>query len=451
MEFHDGDLSPWRLLEGAVAVYTLSSQMGFEAILAGHRPRVFGTPFYAGWGLTEDEPPLPRRGRRLTRAQLCAAALILYPAWYDPYRDRLCEVEDVIAALEAQARAWREDRAGWIASGMRLWKRRTLQGFFGKQKALRFEDDVAKAAARAESEGRGHMVWASKAPAEGDFARLEDGFLRSRGLGAALVPPLSLVLDRAGIYYDPSRPSDLEGLIAGSHRLRNDELQRSEKLVRDLISLNLSKYNLSGERPTLPEGHRILVPGQVEDDASILSGAGAIRTNAALLARVRAENPDAVILYKPHPDVQAGLRAGTVADAGRWADMVLTEAPIAPLLDQVQEVWTMTSLTGFEALLRGCRVTVLGAPFYAGWGLTRDLGPVPERRLSGPRPTLYGLVHAVLIAYPRYRDPVTGLPCPVEVIVDRLRDATVPPPGPTNRALSKLQGLFATRADLWRR
>ena len=41
---------------------------------------------------------------------------------------------------------------------------------------------------------------------------LEDGFLRSRGLGADLVPPLALVADRAGIYYDPSRPSDIERL-----------------------------------------------------------------------------------------------------------------------------------------------------------------------------------------------------------------------------------------------
>ncbi|MEY8842226.1 capsular polysaccharide biosynthesis protein, partial [Cribrihabitans sp. XS_ASV171] len=76
------NVSPRALLEGAVGVYTLSSQMGFEAILAGHKPRVFGQPFYAGWGLTLDEHPVPRRERRLTRAQLLAAAMILYPVWY---------------------------------------------------------------------------------------------------------------------------------------------------------------------------------------------------------------------------------------------------------------------------------------------------------------------------------------------------------------------------------
>ena len=106
-------VSPWVLLEGAVAVYTVSSQMGFEAILAGHRPRVFGQPFYAGWGLSADENPVARRTRKLTRAQLFAAAMILYPTWYDPYRDRLCQLEDAIDALEAEARAL-AGRSRWL-------------------------------------------------------------------------------------------------------------------------------------------------------------------------------------------------------------------------------------------------------------------------------------------------------------------------------------------------
>jgi capsular polysaccharide export protein len=38
------------------------------------------------------------------------------------------------------------------------------------------------------------------------------------------------------------------------------------------------------------------------------------------------------------------------------------------LINQVNEVWTMTSLLGFEALIRGKSVTCLGLPFYCGWG-----------------------------------------------------------------------------------
>ncbi|UWQ31690.1 capsular polysaccharide biosynthesis protein [Leisingera sp. M527] len=439
-----GSVSPWALLEGAVGVYTVSSQLGFEAILAGHKPRVFGQPFYAGWGLSIDDAPPPRRQRRLTRAQLFAAAMILYPKWYDPFRDELCGLETVLDNLEARVRAWRDDHPGWAASGMRMWKRKPLQKFFGAGTRVLFTEDPAKA----QASGRKRMVWAGKADAAHDGAvRVEDGFLRSRGLGAELVPPLSLVADRQGIYYDPRQPSDLDTLIARRVEMTQAEALRAEHLVRSLVQDGVSKYNLGGTAPALPQGHRILVPGQVEDDASILCGAGAVKTNLDLLHAVRQANPGAVIVYKPHPDVEAGLRKGQVAAEG-LADAVASHADPMALLAEVQEVWTMTSLLGFEALLRGVPVTTLGTPFYAGWGLTADLAPAPAWRQA--RVTLLGLAHAALIDYPRYFDPVTAQPCPVEVAVMRLRQGHLPHPGLSNRLLSKLQGLFTTYVHLWR-
>ena len=446
-------VSPWALLDGAVGVYTVSSQLGFEAIFAGHKPHVFGQPFYAGWGLTDDRNPraLPRRGRTLSRAQLFAGAMILYPTWYDPYRDRLCQIEQVIDTLAAQTRAWRDDQSGWIASGMRLWKRKPLQGFFGQSgKRVIFRDPPSAAQALAARMGRRHMIWAAKADPETTATRVEDGFLRSKGLGADLVPPLSLVCDDLGIYYDPARPSRLERLIAKRATLRPDQEARAQALIQMLTKAGLSKYNLGGSMPDLPAGHRILVPGQVEDDASIRLGAGQITTNLALLQTVRAENPDAVILYKPHPDVEAGLRPGAIdpKDIESLADMALPGADPALLLQNVQEVWTMTSLLGFEALLRGVPVTTTGAPFYAGWGLTQDVGNIPTRRDA--RPKLAGLVHATLIDYPRYRDPATGLPCPVEIAALRLAHGPTPRRGAANRVLSKLQGLLASQSWLWR-
>lgn len=236
-------ISPWTLLEGAISVYTLSSQMGFEAILSGHKPRVFGQPFYAGWGLTQDETPLPNRRRNLTRAQLFAAAMLLYPKWYDPYHDRLCELETVLDTLEAQVRNWRQDRHGWNASGMRLWKRRHLQAMFGRVHKVRFVSDLA---ARTD---RPQLVWASQNQDADGVVRVEDGFLRSRGLGAQLVPPLSLVADDVGIYYDPTRPSRLENLISAREILRPDQERRAEQLIARLTSLGLSKYNTGGAVP----------------------------------------------------------------------------------------------------------------------------------------------------------------------------------------------------------
>lgn len=442
-------VSPHKLLASAAAVYVVSSQIGFEAILHGHRPRVFGQPFYAGWGLTDDAQPLPRRTRRLTREELFTGAMLVAPLWYDPCRDRLCGLDDVIHQLQAEVRAWREDKSGHVATGMRLWKRGRLQAVFGGAKPLRFRDDPVAADQLATGTGRGLLIWAGKEPAgfapNAPCLRVEDGFLRSRGLGAELVPPMSLVTDDLGIYYDPTRPSRLEVLIATP--LTDFQRARTQALLARLKAKGLSKYNLGGAVPDLPTGHCILVPGQVEDDASIRLGAGEVRTNLALLKAARTANPGAVILYKPHPDVEAGLRPGAV-DANGLADMVVSATNPAALLDQVQEVWTMTSLLGFEALIRGVSVTCLGAPFYAGWGLTRDLWQVPDRRTA--RPDLEQLVHAALIAYPRYWDPVSRRPCPPEVALDRLATGDIPHPGRLNRALSKLQGRFASLAHLWR-
>lgn len=451
-------ISPWRLMEGAIAVYAVSSQLGFEAIFAGHKPRIFGQPFYAGWGLTNDQNPVARRTRTLTRAQLFAAAMLEYPVWYDPYHDRIGRFEDVLGALEARARAWRSDRHGHIALGMRAWKRAPLQKVFGGSgKAMRF----AKSLSTTAEADRPVMVWASKETddlraacdsAGQPLTRVEDGFLRSRGLGAELIPPLSLVMDDLGIYYDPTRPSRLEHLISAAATLQAPRLRRAENLIHTLTKTGLSKYNV-GAAPvlTLPKGRDIvLVPGQVEDDASIVLGAGGIRTNLDLLRQARVLFPDAYLIYKPHPDVEAGLRSGKI-DAPLLDDLADTVAhqadPIA-LIDLADHVVTITSLLGFEALLRAVPVTTLGAPFYAGWGLTRDLGPVPARRVA--RPSLAALAHAVLISYPRYFDPVTGTACPVEVAVDRLATNAIPAPAIRLRSLAKLQGFFAGYAWVWR-
>lgn len=445
----DQAVSPWALFEGATAVYTVSSQMGFEAIMCGHKPVVFGQPFYAGWGLTDDRQPLDRRQRNLTRAQLFAAAMILYPKWYDPYRDQLCELETAIDALEAQTKAWRDDHAGWTAHGMRLWKRKPLQQVFGRYKNMRFAKD-----GDALTDATRHMVWAGKMTPEllaAGAVRVEDGFIRSKGLGADLIAPMSLVLDDMGIYYDPATPSHLEALITQCASLPSTDLTRAAALKRRLISTGVSKYNLDrSSEPDIPSGRRILVPGQVEDDASIKTGAGEVSTNLALLQAARTANPAAVIIYKPHPDVEAGLRDGKIErdTALTYADVVADKADPIALIDAVDEIWTMTSLLGFEALIRDKKVTCLGTPFYAGWGLTDDRAMPLARRAAAP--SIDALVQATLIDYPRYFDPKTGLPCPVEVVLDRIETGDIPRPSRINRNIAKLQGLFASYAHLWR-
>jgi capsular polysaccharide export protein len=112
-------------------------------------------------------------------------------------------------------------------------------------------------------------------------------------------------------------------------------------------------------------------------------------------------NPDAYVMYKPHPDVVAGLRKQGRGedDAVRWCDEVVVDVSMGELLREVDEVHCLTSLAGFEALLRGKKVTCYGQPFYAGWGLTTDCVPVARRTR---KLTLDELVAGALILYPRY-------------------------------------------------
>ncbi|MEM8822303.1 MAG: capsular polysaccharide biosynthesis protein [Pseudomonadota bacterium] len=441
-------IPPATLFAGATKVYTVSSQLGFEAMLHSHRPITFGQPFYSGWGLDDDRNPLDRRQRKLTRAQLFAGALVLYPHWYDPHRDALCDPVDVVRILDARARAWREDRAGWSAPGMRLAKRAPLRRFLSKR--VTFRDDPKR---RKIVWGDGHSEYPSKplvhtGRVQGVYAgcmRVENGFLGLRDPGAD-TSPVSLVLDKQGIYYDPAQRSDLEDAIERAATLPPEALDRARKLRRSIREARLSENNHSGQIPDLPDTHIILIPGQVADDASIRFGTAEVTDNAQLLAETRKVNPDAFIIYQPHPDVEAGLREGAI-DAIE-ADLIASNVDPIALVEKASEVWTMTSPMGFDALLRDTPVTTFGAPFYAGWGLTDDKGKTPARRRSA-RPSLDALIHAVLIDYPRYFDPITGTACPPETIVHRLTRGPMPP-GPANRLLAKAQGALASYPWPWR-
>lgn len=234
--------------------------------------------------------------------------------------------------------------------------------------------------------------------------RLEDGFLRSVGLGADLIQPVSWVLDASGIYFDATQASDLETYLQTSV-FDDDLLARAENLRHSIIEAGITKYNVGAKSWSAPASSStkkiILVPGQVETDASIQYGALGIKTNLALLKAVREQNPAAYILYKPHPDVIAGLRAKGVDedDAARFCDEIVIDVSMDDLLLKVGEVHVLTSLTGFEALLRGKTVHCYGLPFYAGWGLTYDAIACPRRTRVLD---LSMLCVAVLIIYPTY-------------------------------------------------
>jgi capsular polysaccharide export protein len=261
---------------------------------------------------------------------------------------------------------------------------------------------------------------------------MEDGFIRSSGLGSDFHRAASAVLDDLGVYYDATRPSRLENLLETSDFDRHI-LERARALRSRLTTARVTKYNLQAgpDAPTNwpADRFKLLVTGQVEDDKSILKGCETVRSNLGLLAAARAAHPDAFLVFKPHPDVEAGNRRGAVAPeaAVRFADVIASRTGIETCIARTDGLATMTSLAGFEALLRDKPVWTFGRPFYAGWGLTIDALDFPRRRREL---TVDQLVAGALITYPIYVHPDRGLPCVVEDLVTFLEQH---PPAPPTR------------------
>ncbi len=434
------DIRPADILAGVDAVYVVSSLLGLEALVRGLPVRVFGLPFWAGWGASADELSCLRRTRRLTPEQIFSAAYLLYARYVDKLGGQACGIETVIERLIG-FRAAADRGAGFTAAvGFAPWKRGPVRTLLHSPRGqTRYYTGVGRAGAAAQARGGRVVFWAGRetpvlaatlAAAPAPVLRMEDGFIRSRGLGSDFHPAASAVLDAAGIYYDATRPSDLEGILA-SHVFELSLIERAGALRERLVGLGLSKYNLAAAAPDLdwpPGRRRLLVVGQVENDKSIEKGCEGIATNRALLAAARRDNPDAWIVFKPHPDVEAGNRPGAVAPAEvrAHADAVPAQADILACIQACEGLATMTSLAGFEALLRGRTVHTYGRPFYAGWGLTNDALPMPRR---GRRLTLDELVAGALVLYPLYVDPLTGLPCEVEHLVEALSRRQPATPG----------------------
>lgn len=346
--------------------------------------------------------------------------------YFSPFDGAPILLTDAIALLSMWRRLIDDNKQLGPILGIAGWKRPTVSPLLWGGAAL----PAYARNAPDDTGGKRVGVWKSRTPARVlrplaaaglALAEIEDGFIRSSGLGADCVPPLSIIVDTQGIYFDPSQPSALEVLLAHAE-IDVPLLDRARALRGRIVTSGIGKYGASTTKlGRLAEGRRhILVAGQVEDDRSVLNGGGAVRSNLALLRCARAAEPNAFILFKPHPDVEAGHRKGRVADAQAldYADIIVRDQPMSALLDMVDGVHVITSLTGFEALLREKSVTTHGTPFYSGWGLTTDRAPVPPRR--GRARSLDELVAATLILYPRYIDPLTRLPCPPEILVERI-------------------------------
>lgn len=235
--------------------------------------------------------------------------------------------------------------------------------------------------------------------------RMEDGFIRSADLGSAHTVPYSLVLDKTGFYYDCHKPSDLE-ILLNNHKSSSTELEISEKILKEFVDSNLSKYNLPASSPAkitdrVKTRKRVLVIGQVDSDQSIKRGNPRKINSEELVKLAREENPNADVIYRPHPDVYLGYQKSRIRKSSieEYARLVSPTESFISSLESVDHVYTISSLSGIEAVLRGIKVTTLGAPFYSGWGLTDDRVKISRRNRNLSVIEFFNIAY---ILYPMY-------------------------------------------------
>ena len=189
-----------------------------------------------------------------------------------------------------------------------------------------------------------------------------------------------MVKDYKGIYFNSQKVSDLEDILINyDFFLQTQEIiieaQRGIKLFRNMKLTKYYDYNRLESSVILnSKKYKILVIGQVEDDASIIYGSHKKLNNIDLIKQALKDYPNAMVYYRPHPDVYyRNRKAQSEIDlTSKLYEVISPEVVISSLFDQVDHVYTITSLSGFEALIHGKKVTCLGTPFYSGWGITDD-------------------------------------------------------------------------------
>lgn len=436
------DVNPISLLKHVDKVYVVTSHMGFEALLLGKHVVTYGLPWYAGWGITDDRHndikylQISQRRTQATIIELFTAGYLLYCQYINPNTGKKGTIFDVINHLNKIKKLNNKLRGSINLIGFTFWKKQVLLPYLHLPSVKchfysieKFKQIMNDKHLNQKMKSEKILIWGE---GKKDIIpiiennrlrpiRIEDGFIRSIGLGSNLVMPYSLVMDEFGIYFNSRSISELEFLLANKD-VTEEEKEKAKSLRQLLIATKLGKYNV-GERknirPINCKSKIILIPGQVEDDASILYGSPIIKTNLELVKTVRQNNPNDYIIYKPHPDVLSGNRIGKVeqSDIEKFVDNIIEFVDMIDCIEQVDEIHTMTSLAGFEALVRNKKVVCYGQPFYSGWGLTKDkYPPIRRNRLL----KLDELIYIVMYEYAIYIHPKTLNFTDPETLIDYL-------------------------------
>jgi capsular polysaccharide export protein len=409
----DRDINPWQLLERCHAVYTVSSQLGFEALMAGKPVTCFGLPFYAGWGLTRDRVACPRRRRRRSLAQVFAAAYLLYPTYVDPYLDQRCDFEraaEILLFLRARNET---NRVPTSLVGLTRRELRAASRLYRQAGGrLTVAKRVDRTGARSQGDPRRVLLGMRSAAGlseKGDRSRQSAAQILTRPFAERLLAP-RISRHRLGFRRMPVDEAHL-GDAAWRARLATmtcgmEDRRRARQLIVALRDLKLHLgEDWHGETPRTPEAPPALVVIEAEEWQQRETVLGVLEHLLECGTSQDGAHRHVVVASSHGASLKALLRENACRPESGLTHVPLDAAPA--LVTRAAELHVVSAPLGVLGLVHGKNVVVHGRPIYAGWGLTEDRHQVPagERRLS-----LEELIAGLFLHAHDYLDPHSDYP-----------------------------------------
>jgi capsular polysaccharide export protein len=391
------DIHPASLFEHARAVYTVTSQIGFEAALWGRPVRVFGMPFYAGWSITNDDMVAPDRRKPVPLENLILGTLVDYPRYYHPETQTLAKPEQLIDYLSFQRRMRARYPKQVHAVGFSRWQRPIAKAFFQGTQVV-FHAKTATLPGEATV-----ALWGQ--PPEGlditgkQFVRLRESLLPHCTPNTQQDMPCALDM-YAEYPTDVTATGQCINQCLVRAEIDKPLIKRARLFRKRMLEAQLTLHPRENHDWLPPSDRKpiILVPGEIgrhENDANLVKRLRHYRDNHA----------NAYLIYLDTRSQTTRQDTGRDRQVKRLCDIELDGIDLIRVLPRVDEVHVRTSLVGLDAMLRGRKVVAYAPAFYAGWGLTIDRIPVPDR----PRAlSLDELVAALYLAHPAYISRVTG-------------------------------------------
>lgn len=417
----------WSVLNQVDVVYTVSSQVGFEALMAGKKVVCFGQPFYSGWGLTTDVASGRGSGRQLTLEQLVYGVLVKYPLYIHPERQELCDIEEILSYLESAHLGALGFYDRIYTVGLRPQEKRTLPEYLRGHLALDV-NHISPKSARSRTYGPTEAVlyWDPRECHGDDLSYLESRGVSVLRAGPWPMDPIQgdqaqpniLQITRNRLYNDGSPRNDLVLLLEQAH-FDFDLLRRAETLQQNFLAVLEQESKIRSHALNNQSVGRwiALVLGQGEGEGPWGVREKAVSTDHELLTQVRLDFPEAYILYAPPVGESYSENHVPMSVDPTLYDQLVRPEHTVSCFKLADAVHVVSAFRGIYALIYGKLLYTYGRPFYAGWGLTHDaevfVGRSKQRSLTE-------LLCATFILAPTYFNWLTRTSGTPEEAVRRL-------------------------------